>query len=120
MEKIKSIADVRHQIIKACEIYKLYPNPSPADIHSSIFYPDPDKRLDCDKIYYRPTPKEIDDADLVQFDWFPRLTMMERRLLWKRFSGMGWKRVAAEESISERTARNYVNKALEKLYNQLN
>lgn len=120
MEPIKSVDDVRHQIKKACEIYKLYPAPHPADIYSSIRYEEIERQSRSDKNFFHPTPKEIDDADEVQFEWLAHLTVQERRLLWKRFSGMGWKRVAAEDDISERTARNYVNKALEKIYKKLN
>lgn len=120
MEQIKSIADVRNQIKKACEIYKHYPTPRPSDIHSSLRYAYVESKSISDKMYFHPTPKEIDDADDVQFKWLPCLSLIERRLIWKRFSGMGWKRIAGEEGISERTARNYINKALQKLYNRLN
>ena len=58
-------------------------------------------------------------ADTVQFEWLPLLSIQERQLLWKRYSGMGWKRLAGEAKVCERTVRNYINKALEKLYRKL-
>ncbi len=119
MEAITSIQDVRNQIIKACEIYKLYPAPQPANIHSSLRYQDIEQQSQSDKIYFRPTPEEVDDADTVQFEWLPLLSIQERQLLWKRYSGMGWKRLAGEAKVCERTVRNYINKALEKLYRKL-
>ena len=57
--------------------------------------------------------------DTVQFEWLPLLSIQERQLLWKRYSGMGWKRLAGEAKVCERTVRNYINKALEKLYRKL-
>jgi DNA-binding NarL/FixJ family response regulator len=117
MEPVKSIEDVKNQIIKACEIYKLYPNPHPSRILSSLRYKDIIQQSRDDKIYFRPTPSEVDDADIVQFEWLPRLSIRDRQLLWKRYSGMGWKRLAKEANICERTARNYVEKALKRLYN---
>ncbi len=119
MEEIKSIDDVRNQIIKACEIYKLYPAPHPTGLRSSLRYADIERQSREKQIYFRPTPTEVDDADIVQFDWLPRLSVKERQLLWKRFSGMGWKRLANEAQMCERTARKRIDKALEKLYLQL-
>lgn len=119
MEQIKSINDVRDQIIKACEIYKLYPAPHPTGIHSSLRYAQIEQQSKENQIYFRPTPTEVDDADIVQFEWLPHLSLKERQMLWKRFSGMGWKRLAGESNMCERTARSYVNKALEKLYRKL-
>lgn len=119
MEQIRTIEDVRHQIEKACEIYKLYPIPHPAKIHSSIKYCDILPKEKENKFYLRPTPQEIDDADVVQFYWLPLVNVTDRQLVWKRFSGMGWKRVAKEANISERTARNRVNAALETIYKNI-
>ncbi len=116
MEQIKDKESVSEQIRRACEIYKNYPVPKPNKIHTALRYNDilsvSRERGDicC------PTPQEVDDADTVQFEWMPLLNLDERILVWKRYSGMGWKRLAKETEICEKTARNRVNKSIEKLY----
>ncbi len=116
MEPIKERKDVTNQIQRACEIYKNYPMPRPNRIHSAVRYNEIVmlSRERGDLCY--PTPDEVDDADTVQFEWMPLLTINDRQLVWKRYSGMGWKRLAKENAICERTARNRVKKSIDKLY----
>ncbi len=119
MERIRSREEVTDHIRRACDIYKNYPVPRPNKIHTALRYHDililGKERGDT----YCPTPQEVDDADTVQFEWMPLLELEDRQLVWKRFSGMGWKRLAKENDVCERTARNRVNKSIDRLYYML-
>ncbi len=116
MQHIKERKEISEHIRRACEIYKNYPVPKPNKIHTAMRYNEivslGRERGDicC------PTPQEVDDADTVQFEWMPLLDMDDRQLVWKRFSGMGWKRLAKEIKVCERTVRNRVNKSIDRLY----
>ncbi len=119
MPQIKEREDVQRHIQKACDIYKHYSMPRPNKIHTAIRYLDVMAKGEEKGEYCCPTPTEVDDADIVQFEWLPLLEIDDRRLLWKRFSGMGWKRLATEHNICEKTARNRVKKSIDKLYELL-
>ncbi len=120
MKHIYTKKDVEEQLRNACLIYQCLPKEGLKDVRSNIgsifktesFTPEHAN-------YIRPTPQEIDDADIVQFEWMPLLDLTERRLIWKRYSGMGWKRVAHECGLSERSARRHGAFALEKLYEKI-
>lgn len=114
MRPIKTVQDLKDELKKACQVYQLYPTPRPDGMHSCLAAGIP-ALIDPETVKYKPTPAEVDDADIVQFQWLPLLMPEDRLLIWKRFSGTGWKRLAFEIQISERTARNRVNAALKKL-----
>ncbi len=116
MKHIYTKQDIEEQIKNACLIYQCLPKVALKDVRSSLsHFFETETPVSEHIAYIRPTPQEIDDADIVQFEWLPLLDLTERRLIWKRYSGMGWKRVAHECGISERTARRHGAKAIEKL-----
>lgn len=118
MKPIKNMQDIKEQLTRACQIYQLYQLPRPEGIRSCLTHYIDDEML-IEDTGFRPTPEEIDDADIVQFEWMPILMPEDRQLIWKRFSGMGWKRLAYEMHISERTARTRISKSLNKLLDKL-
>lgn len=65
-----------------------------------------------DTVPFRPTPWEVDDMEDVIFHWFKPLSTDDKRMLWKRAGGMGWKRLAFEYGASIRTMQRRVHKLL--------
>lgn len=61
---------------------------------------------------FRPTPCEVDNMEDVIFHWLEPLSTDDKRLLWKRAGGMGWKRLAFEYGASIRTVQRRVNRLL--------
>ncbi len=120
MKQIQTIQDVEEQLKNACLIYLHLPMEGAKDIHSCLSNAFKTECCEAEPtLCIRPTPQEIDDADTVQFKWMPLLDLTERQLVWKRYSGMGWKRIAHEYGISERTARRHNAKAIEKLFEKV-
>ncbi len=115
MKPIKTKEDIKEQIKRACQVFSAYQLPFPGDLQSSLGSLLPTENEQTE-IYFSPTPQDIDDADIVQFQWMPILLPKESRLLWERFSGLSWKQVAFNFKISERTARYRAAKAINKLF----
>lgn len=51
--------------------------------------------------------------------WLKRLNEKQRRLVWRRISGMNWAAIAAVHDRSERTVQRWYADALEKLADEL-
>lgn len=89
-----------------------------SDFSETLEQLDPRSKESSGRFY--PFPWEIDEMEDVIFNWLHCLTFKEKKVLWKRCSGMGWKRVAYEMNLGERTAQRLFKAACGNIYNFLN
>lgn len=111
-----SIEEIENQLLKACQIFMHYKDPSPTNIKSTLGGL---TGSSYEKKAFYPTPKEIDMADTVQFVWLRFLSPDDRRIVWKKYEGTPLKILAHQEGLSLRQLRYRIEKALNKIKDEL-
>ncbi len=115
--------DITDRIRRACEVMRTLPGARPAGYKNPwtmLGMPtDTPKETTTASDKWTTLPHEIDAMEEVIFDWFALISPVERRIVWKRFDGMGWKRLAGEHGFSVRSAQRYVQKACQKILDGL-
>ncbi len=113
-----SLQDVAREIRKAIAILRRFPAVKAKGFRQGGMLPEQEDRDFCENGLI-PTPQEIDRMWEVCFTWLGWLDADNRRLVWARCSGKGWKQLAYKHHISRSTAIRRFNESCALIWGHL-
>ena len=115
---VVSLSDVAQEIRKAIAILKRFPAVKAKGFHQGGILPEQEES-DFRENGLIPTPQEIDHMWEVCFTWLGWLDADNRRLVWGRCSGKGWKQLAYKHHVSRSTAIRRFNESCAVIWKHL-
>lgn len=101
MEKVKNIKDVENMIRRAMWVDSKLPPVALSNAKSTLSSIVVSQMPASE----RPTTDDIDIWNTIMFNWLPIVDVNSREVIFKRCSGMGWKRICNETKMSYSTAK---------------
>jgi hypothetical protein len=116
MMPVTTIEDIEIELRHAVWVLRCLPSDGPKKVRA--YWPDFRSETPTAhgiEAYLRPLPEEIDDMDLVLEKWLKILPPDDRRLVFYRASGWGWKRLTFVLGRVRSTLSLHYKNALEKI-----